>query len=108
MIAGVRFSPMSQSEVSEMMQTSAFRYSDCALMKGCRFSEPDSSSPSMRRVKGAGKLPATSFHARSDSMMQQTCPLSSEAPRATMALLTMTGLNGGEFQSSRGSGGWTS
>ena len=105
MIAGVRFSPMSQSVVSEMMQTSALKYSLCFLIKGCRFSEPDSSSPSMRSVKGAGNFPVTDFHARSDSRMQQTWPLSSEAPRATIALSTICGSNGGEFQSSSGSGG---
>jgi hypothetical protein len=62
---------------------------------------------------GSGSLPVTALKARQASMKVIACPLSSQAPRATMILrpsgsVSTRGSNGGVFHKFSGSTGWTS
>jgi hypothetical protein len=103
--------------VSLISTTSHFASSSlCDSTNRSRFTDPDSSSPSISTVNGTppAALPDASFHARIASRNIVTCPLSSCAPRATTRSPTLpsagliTGSNGGLSHSSTGSAGCTS
>ncbi len=109
-MAGVSLSHMPVSQTRAM---SAARSALLARTKSKRCFEPLSSSPSMSMVMPTGSEPVTAFQARQASTKVMTCPLSSQAPRATIRFdpsgpVAMRGSKGGVSQRSSGSTGWTS
>ena len=78
-MAGVRSSHILVSQTSARSRDNSLR---CALRKGARLGEPDSSSPSKRIVTFSGIEPVVSIHALLASTKVISWPLSSAAPRA--------------------------
>ena len=78
-IDGVRRSYMLVSQISA--SPAADSSSRCASRNRTAEGEPDSSSPSKRNVRRAGRAPVTATQARHASTKVRSCPLSSEAPR---------------------------
>ncbi len=109
-MAGVFSSHMLLSQTKAAAQDSSALFS---LRKGMSEGEPDSSSPSMRKVALMGRLPVAEIQARAASTKVMSWPLSSAVPRpyrrSTPSLPVLrTGSKGGECQSSTGSTGCTS
>ena len=109
-MAGVFGSHMPVSQTRAMSPASSPRW---ASTQGGRCLEPHSSSPSMRNVMSSGSVPVTAFQARQASMNVITWPLSSQAPRATIASrpsgsIAIRGSKGGVCHRSSGSTGCTS
>ena len=88
------------------------RSSAFSFMKGTSEGEPDSSSPSKKKVILQGRVPFTAFQARQASTKVMSWPLSSELPRPRITLplgvSSMRGSKGSLVQSSSGSTGCTS
>ena len=107
-IAGVLASHIEVSQTSSRSALSDLAY---LVRNAGSDGEPVSSSPSNSRLTLQGR-PPFSRKARQASTNVINWPLSSAAPRATMrspcSPASRRGEKGGVFQSSSGSGGWTS
>jgi len=107
-IAGVLASHIEVSQTSSRSDFSVLAFS--ARNAGSE-GEPVSSSPSNSTLTWQGR-PPLARNARQASTKVINWPLSSAAPRPTMrspfACSSSRGSNGGVFQSSSGSAGWTS
>ena len=103
---------LSNSPVSQISARSERNSSAFSFMKGTRLGEPDSSSPSKKKVMRQGSVPFTSFHARQASTKVINWPLSSDDPRPRItlpfAVSSICGSNGLLSQRSSGSTGCTS
>ena len=108
-MAGVFGSHMLVSQTKAASQDSSFAL---ALRKGTSEGEPDSSSPSIRKVARMGSVPVVRIQARAASTKVMNWPLSSEVPRPymrfTLPSVLMVGSKGGVFHRSSGSAGCTS
>ena len=80
-MAGVFGSHMPVSQTKAASQVSSFLF---ALRNGTSEGEPDSSSPSIRKVALMGRLPVVLIQARAASTKVMNCPLSSAVPRPYM------------------------
>ena len=100
------------SPVSQIIATSAVNSFAFSRMKGTNEGEPDSSSPSKKRLILPGRVPWTAFQARQASMKVISWPLSSDAPRARItgprSPCSKVGSKGDRSHRSSGSTGCTS